>query len=277
MIYTKELLGIMDNLILVNRFKIDNHKQEPLHSHEFVELEYIVSGEGIQIIDGKEYTVKKGDLLIFDIGDSHSYYTNSQMEHFNCIFVPNVFEDNEEIDGNWKNAIRLEGGLKTPALIHFTGETIVQIERLLYTMKEQYDRTRYQYQGIMKTSLMLLLQLISQNEHSKLTAATPFVRVLTMITDNFNRNQDYSLNTIAGYLKYNPSYFSKYFKKNYGMTYSDFVARLRIERSLNLIMHTEDTIENICYKAGFSDKKQFYKSFKKYVGTTPHQLRKKYN
>jgi len=277
MIYTKELLGIMDNSVLVNRFEVSANRKEPHHSHEFVEMEYIVSGECVQIIDGKEYIVKKGDLLIFDIGDSHSYYVNTKMEHFNCIFVPDVFADNSEISGNWKNALKPDGVLKTPCIIHFTGETVVQVERLLFTMKEQFDRTRYQYQSIMKTSLMLLLQIISQHEHSSLTAATSFVKVLTMISDNFNRNQDYSLKTIAGYLKYNPSYFSKYFKKNYGMTYSEFIARKRIEKSLNLIMHTDDTIENICYKSGFSDKKQFYKSFKQFIGTTPHQLRKKYS
>ena len=88
MIYTKELLGIMDNSVLVNRFEVSANRKEPHHSHEFVEMEYIVSGECVQIIDGKEYIVKKGDLLIFDIGDSHSYYVNTKMEHFNCILFP---------------------------------------------------------------------------------------------------------------------------------------------------------------------------------------------
>lgn len=51
----------------------------PYHYHEKRESVIIViSGKGIEIIDGKEFTIKKGDILFIPAGEKHRTINNSE-------------------------------------------------------------------------------------------------------------------------------------------------------------------------------------------------------
>ena len=45
--------------------------EDSYHKHDFVELAYILSGEGRYLIEGEVYAVKEGDLLILNPGIQH--------------------------------------------------------------------------------------------------------------------------------------------------------------------------------------------------------------
>lgn len=276
MLYTKEHLGMTDNLIFINKEIVTQKKKELPHSHEFIEIEYVFQGSGTQVIDGKEHSAEKGDLFIFDMGDVHFYKTDGYMEIFNCVFLPSALSEEPNANISWKKLISADESYhKFPMILHFDGEEAVQLDRLFLTMHEQFMRKKTNHRTLLKTALQLLFELIEQKFHQSSGIATSFLAVLNKINVAFDRNDDYSLHKTASDLQYNASYFSKYFKKNCGMTYSEYIMRKRCDKAMNLIMHSSDTIESICFQSGFSDKKQFYKSFKQYVGTTPNQLRKK--
>ena len=59
--------AIYDEKVVVSRDNICTF--ESLHAHDYYEIEYVFSGEGVQIINGEVYTVKVGDVIVFDIGD----------------------------------------------------------------------------------------------------------------------------------------------------------------------------------------------------------------
>ena len=63
------------------------------HTHNFVELVYIYSGEGTQEIDCKTYHVKKGDLLFINFGQSHSI-SMSDMEFVHILLKPEFMSEN---------------------------------------------------------------------------------------------------------------------------------------------------------------------------------------
>ena len=49
-----------------------NHHVCP-HTHDFIEIIYIASGEGVERIDGVMHEVKRGDLLFVNFGETHSF------------------------------------------------------------------------------------------------------------------------------------------------------------------------------------------------------------
>jgi AraC-like DNA-binding protein len=67
--------------------------------------------------------------------------------------------------------------------------------------------------------------------------------------------------------------FSKTFHKEYGMTFSEYVLRYRIERAKELLCNPMMSIANIAVTVGFSDASSFGRSFKRFVKQTPSMYR----
>ena len=61
-----------------------------------------------------------------------------------------------------------------------------------------------------------------------------------------------------------------------GMTPSDFLRRMRMQRAEELIVRSRMNFSEIAFKVGFSDPKYFTKCFKKETGMTPSEYRQKY-
>lgn len=76
---------------------------------------------------------------------------------------------------------------------------------------------------------------------------------------------------IAGY---HPAYFSNLFKRELGMSYSDFLAGLRIQRAKEMLAGSS-SLQQIAEECGFSDLSYFSAKFKRMVGMTPSQWRTK--
>lgn len=69
------------------------------------------------------------------------------------------------------------------------------------------------------------------------------------------------------------SAFSHYFKKCTNKSFTKFVVELRISLACKLLMETQDTISQICFKCGFNNISNFNRLFKKYKQITPFQYR----
>lgn len=113
----------------------------------------------------------------------------------------------------------------------------------------------------------LLIQNHAECEYSRLIQ-----RVLIMIEANLA--SDLSLKAIAGELNINASYLSHLFKKEVGITLTEYVNKTRIEESLVCLNGTDMQIQAIGQKVGIYDLAYFTKLFKKQIGMSPSDYRK---
>lgn len=79
---------------------------------------------------------------------------------------------------------------------------------------------------------------------------------------------------VAKKFYFSTTYFSKYFKKYTGLTYTKYLTNFRIEKAKKELIYTEKSILNIALDNGFSDSRRFIITFKKNYGVTPLQYRK---
>lgn len=70
------------------------------------------------------------------------------------------------------------------------------------------------------------------------------------------------------------SYFSEYFTRTVGMSFSEYLLRLRLKQASQLLINTSLPIEQLMLKSGFENKSYFHKSFKQIFGCTPLQYRR---
>ena len=81
--------------------------------------------------------------------------------------------------------------------------------------------------------------------------------------------QELSLNDICSYLNISTSHFSTIFKEATGGTFLEFLSRIRMEKTKELLEQTTLKNYEIAEMVGFSDPHYFSISFKKMTGKTP--------
>lgn len=97
-------------------------------------------------------------------------------------------------------------------------------------------------------------------------------KVIARIEADFTADQ--SLKTHAELLNINPSYLSSLFRKETGMTLTEFVNQRRIEHSIFLLNSTNLQIQAVALNCGIPDINYFTRLFKKYVGKTPSEYKR---
>jgi AraC-like DNA-binding protein len=85
-----------------------------------------------------------------------------------------------------------------------------------------------------------------------------------------------SLNEGARLLGDTPSALSHRLQRNFGLSYSEYVARLRIDRAKELLRRTLFSVSEIGRRVGIADQSNFSKVFKKMEGLTPSEYRKRH-
>jgi len=84
---------------------------------------------------------------------------------------------------------------------------------------------------------------------------------------------DISVKTIAEKVYLHPVYLSKIYKSETGESLGDYIIRIRMERALYLLKHTNKKIYEITAELGYQNPQYFSKMFKKHYGMTPHEYR----
>src|SRR5207245_10069696 len=91
----------------------------------------------------------------------------------------------------------------------------------------------------------------------------------------FNIDQPLSLNRIADTLSVHPSYLSRTFKKELGMTLTDYINKLRIEEAKYVLDQGNESVAKIALSVGYNDPNYFSKVFTKLEHVTPQEYRKR--
>ncbi|SEV99352.1 helix-turn-helix transcriptional regulator [[Clostridium] fimetarium] len=92
-----------------------------------------------------------------------------------------------------------------------------------------------------------------------------------------NLNSSLSLSILANELHVSSPYLSSLFKHERGITITDFINKERIHTSLKLLSTTNEQIQDIAFFVGIHDINYFTKIFKKEIGVTPRDYRKKFH
>lgn len=96
---------------------------------------------------------------------------------------------------------------------------------------------------------------------------------LNFINDNYMI--DITLDSVARYVHLNASYFSTLFKKEMHTGFSDYLNRVRIEESKQLLKNRQNSILDVALAVGFDDQSYYSKVFKKVTGITPKKYKSK--
>ncbi|AIQ50743.1 response regulator [Paenibacillus sp. FSL R7-0331] len=121
------------------------------------------------------------------------------------------------------------------------------------------------------SSLSAVLENI--RTHRLELSGTAVETVKRWLTANYKLHAD--LNMLAGMVFLTPSYLSKLFKQETGLTLTDYVIDIRIRTAKQLLKSSPDLkVHEIGTEVGYPDPAYFNKLFKKIVGVTPNEYKR---
>lgn len=128
-----------------------------------------------------------------------------------------------------------------------------------------WDRWREQISGRLYAASRVLTQLHSKDNH--------IIHDIAQYLEQ-HYHEEISLQQIAGRFFLSREYISRKFKQEFGVTLSDFLGRIRINKAKTLLLNPQIRIAQIAEMIGYQDEKYFSKVFKKLEGITPNEYRK---
>lgn len=151
----------------------------------------------------------------------------------------------------------------------------------LKRLEETYFQTRVldrkQY-GAMLRLLTVFSQHLSTLSNQLMVAATPVESPMVSRAKLFiseHQNEEVSLRQVAAAVNTSAFYFCKMFKQATGLTFTDYLARTRIEKVKNLLLNPHKRISEVAYETGFQSLSQFNRVFRRVTGQSPTVWRAK--
>lgn len=263
---------------------VSSQDEELLHRHDYFEMIYVFSGTRKMVVEDQEIVLKERDMGIFDIRCAHRDL-RSESEGIAFYFC---------FDRNMTDTWYLKN-LNHPKINHFfkikkekegTGNYLylkvdenkkMKMEEEICTFFFEMEQFRTGYDRIIQVSILRMFLCIVLEENSvrtitkKLHGTKLFQAVAKYISSNIG---EISLEKLCEEFHYQADYYNRLIKKNTGLTYSEYVKSLRVEKAKNLLVNTDLSIQVIMEYLGFNYNAYFYKIFRQDTGMTPLEYRK---
>ena len=225
---------------------------------------FTLSGDGQLTYRGADYALGTGDGFLIDCHEEHSYQTAGEcwkhiILHFNgrdaAFYYKTYFSDGSP-------------------LFHFT--QAAHCQNLLDEIVESVCSIKFNRE--LKTSIQIQTLILQLSEHRinsrEVSETTDDIRYLCKYMEN-HFAEELTLNELAKFCGYHPSYLCRAFKKETGYSPKEYITILRLEQAKELLYNTLIPVYKIGLLVGIPDETNFTRLFKKYVHDTPGRYRKK--
>lgn len=208
-------------------------------------------------------TARAGQVLLLDCNAPHAYAAQGK-----CSFTFLHFAGAQS-QALYDEIVRNVGNLIPMASPNELHESIGE---LLFAMRNDHRLNEAETSTLIYSMLMKLL------EHSGASGAgssgNPVIdRAIGYIQSHLT--DKLSVEEIAANAGYSASYFSHLFAEETGLSPYQFVVKSRIEYAQQLLKTTRQTVQEIAFQCGFNSAANFCYTFRKLVGTSPHEYRRR--
>ena len=230
------------------------------HLHDEIELVYVLKGSTVAYADQSVCEIGEGELYISFPNQIH-YYSSAENSLFYVLIVtPKLFYGKRELlSGN----VPIENHISTDE----DGKIAEYIEAIVH-LPETSDISEYTgYFNLLLPKILgkLSLKPSISGEDSTLR------NILEFCTANYS--EELSLEYVAEHLHLSRFHISRLFNQKLGLSFSDYVNKLRVRESLDLLRDPDKKIADISEEVGFGSIRTYNRAFKEIHGKTPLEYR----
>ena len=227
-----------------------------VHTPSFCRMYLVESGSLCAQVDRREYTVRRGQLLLMPEGHAQKYEMQEEATlvkywcHFSASLLKQPFF--ELVDTPYCIAVDFdEARPYFAALIPPAAGIAGQVEK--------------------QASLLRLISYYLLCAGASLREKTEMGLDFTPVFDYIQTHiaQPVTVKALADTMYLNPHYFIRCFHQAYGCSPMQYVYGERLDRARELLASTRGTVGEIAAQLGFADPFYFSKFFKKHTGFSP--------
>ncbi len=237
----------------------------PHHYHNYYEFYYLASGSCHYFINNTVYDLTAGDVVIIPKGVIHktAYDSPDYKRKLICCssrFIPS-------------SVINLLPSLPN---VYRSGDSVGVIQEYIDKIEQEYlselpfrDDALYGY-----FQLLVLTIVRGLSKSAPIPSADARIsEILNYLKNNFRGPCE--LSTAASRFSLSPEHFSRLFKKETGLNFSEYRTMLRLREAERLLKSgSHRTVTEVASEAGFNDSNYFSQKFKEHYGVSPSRLRK---
>ena len=242
----------------------------PPHWHEEVELDYVLNGSLIYIINGVSTKVSTGEIAVVNSGVVHSGLELDDTPRAEVLAVLLDHKLFEPYFGGGPPMFKTL--LSEPENEELRG--IMTELGVAYLRKEPYYELLLMADAHRLCRCLLIRHRAGEKEEEQPSAGTmrEIKTALRYIEEHCT--EKLRLEEIAGAINYNPSYFSRRFHQFTGFTITGYLNRCRVKAAGRLLRETDAPLSEIAFACGFPSVSSLITFFKRQYQTTPDRYRR---
>jgi len=225
-------------------------------------FQYTLNGSGTIELGNEKYLLDKGKCFFIKMPGNTKYYFDEAANEAPWKFIYIMFKSNQiedycrYIEKHFGNVFSVP--LYSPAI------------QLLLDLHTRAKNGEFQNPFILNSRVFEFISLLCSKEavsNEKGTAQN----AKEYLDASFNKGL--GMNDCASYLSVTQSHLSREFYRQFGERPIDYLTRIRLKEAIKLLTTTDEGLEAISKKCGFSSANYFHKVFKKHIKMTPSEFR----
>lgn len=243
---------------------IDAGRNFPLHWHDYIELEIILSGTVKHVYNDREFILQRGDAYMMCNYDFHELAALTNVVLYSVHFDKKLIapEIARYLDYHKFHCCFDEPG--TVQMVH-------KIEEL---KQEKEENMPFQTVRIKNLVNDLAISMFRKSSRKELQPAPlPVQQMISYLHEHFM--EPLTLEAMARQLSFSPNYLGAVFKNQMGCTFHEYLNLIRLKHACSLLHSSDLSVKEIADAAGYRSVEYFLYVFKRKMMTTPVEYRKK--
>lgn len=255
-----------------NQFSIDvvRDVNQSKHFHSEMEILYVLDGQVEVAVQDKSWTMNKDDVIVINSGVAHEIKTVGEHNIF-CIVKYDYHVLTEVVSQSGTMFV-----CNSCADVENDFEEIKSIIKEMIYGEVLYTRKTRSYQYSLFYHLLDILAENYMIEHLHINpeeyqADEKLQKVIHYIHKNYQ--DGISLSELAEEMYISTSTLSRFFKKQTGIYFAEYVSQIRMQYAVNEMLYSNKNITKIAMDCGFSNVSSFNKVFRETFCCSPTEYR----
>ena len=254
------------------RFHTAVEESEFPQVHDFYEFSLVLKGKIELSLDNGRFVLAAGALTLLRPGEIHAKRDLGGAQYINLAFHPRIAE---ELFAYLDQREELNALLSIKALLVAQlspGETLLfksRLESMLLLPSTDPRRFRAELRRLLLDSMADWFIPLTRRE------AANCPRWLKHLTEGLNNpaNLARGMAYLADESGKSPEYVSRAFQKYLSVAPLAYINARRLNYAANMLLHSDHSILDIAYEAGFQSESSFFRNFRREYSLTPRQYR----
>lgn len=253
------------------RVQVVRDMNEGEHLHPYVELLYILEGEARAVIGEKEYLMRRDDVLLINSSVRHSVTSVKENILFRVAYDYRVIADVIQNSGGIFLCNSVADQEKSYDELRMCLRELIYLE-VLYSRKSE----SYKYSLLYKILDQIIENFMTEGTDrgigiSEYQDDAKLQEIIRYVYQNFQ--EVVSLSALADQMYTSKSTLSRFFKKQTGIYFAEYVSQVRLNYAVNDLLYSEKNITKIAMDCGFSNISAFDKIFRENYRMSPSEYR----